>query len=307
MPGSDGVLKYGDGNPRAIAAAHANFVGAQMQGLSLCTTPIELLSNDGSDTIISRATGFFCRRGGRLVLVTNHHVVSGRNALTGEPLSDKGYFPKRIRYYGANIVTQEPHVHFSRPPYVLDLERDFQELLENPPLINGLEVDVWAVPIVPGSIFEKDPKRTGFVGAAIASCVLDDHLGPPIVTEAGSDCFLLGYPLANYAGLMPPVWKRGSLASEPILGVDNRPMFLIDAAVTSSMSGSPVIRRVVTFAADDREVGALREFTSFDLIGVYAGRLQSMALERVNLGYAWHKSLIDGVLAHYDYGLLVPS
>jgi hypothetical protein len=301
----DGVLRYGEGSPGGLG--QANFAHGRMQGLSLCTTPIELLSNDGKDTIISRGTGFFCRRAGRPVLVTNYHVVSGRNARTGEPLSSMRYFPKRVRYYGATISIEPPHVRISRVAWVLEFDEALQDALRTPPQVDGNSVDVWAMPAMPGSIFERDATRSGFQGAAAASCVLDDHLGPPILTEAGSDCFLLGYPLANYAGLMPPIWKRGSLASEPIIGVDGRPIFLVDAAVTSSMSGSPVVRRVVTFAADNRDIGALQEFTSFDLIGVYAGRLQGAALEGVNLGYAWHKSLIDGVLAYYGYGDPTPT
>ncbi|MBO9558794.1 MAG: hypothetical protein J7515_09435 [Caulobacter sp.] len=193
-------------------------------------------------------------------------------------------------------------MRFERFHCIMEFDDALQEQLTKPPLVDGAPVDVWAVPVVPGSIFEKDSTRTGFDQAASLSCVIDDYLGPPIATEVGSDCLLLGYPLANYAGFIPPIWKRGSIASEPLLGVDDRPMFLIDAAVTSSMSGSPVLRRIVTFAAQDKDAGVLREFASFNLIGVYAGRLQSRALDAVNLGYAWHQSLIDGVITHYGYG-----
>ena len=40
------------------------------------------------------------------------------------------------------------------------------------------------------------------------------------------------------------------------------------------MWGSPT-RRVITFAAENRDIGAIQEFASFDLVGVYAGPLQN--------------------------------
>lgn len=99
-------------------------------------------------------------------------------------------------------------------------------------------------------VFEKDANRSGFQGASTTTCFLNDNIFKPIVTNVGDDCFILGYPLRNYEGLMLPIWKRGSLASETPLGLEGRPIFLVDAATTAGMSGSPIIRRVVTITAD---------------------------------------------------------
>lgn len=304
---SDGVLRYGGGDLPDPKSVRSTFGTADLHPLSLCTTPIELLSNDGADAVIGRGTGFFVRRRGRPHLVTNYHVVSGRNPFNSELISPMGYLPKRIRYFGTSIVNEPPFVTINRIGWILELDEQHQEMLSKPPVVDGVGVDVWAIPIQPAALIERDKSRSGFKGASLVSSILDDHLGPPVVSHAGSECMLLGYPLSNYNGFFPPIWKRGSLASEPLIGVDGRPIFLIDASTTPSMSGSPVIRRVITFAADNRDIGAIQEFSSYSLLGVYAGRLQSANMERVNLGYAWRKAVIDAVLDHYKYGDWTPA
>ncbi len=77
-------------------------------------------------------------------------------------------------------------------------------------------------------------------------------------------------------------------------------MFLIDSATTSGMSGSPILRRVSTFTADNKELGALQEFHALEFIGVYAGRLQSADLAATNLGYGWYQVLIPEVVKQYQ-------
>jgi hypothetical protein len=60
--------------------------------------------------------------------------------------------------------------------------------------------------------------------------------------EIGMEVFILGYPFeiklpAN------PVWKRGSIASEPQLVRMMADYMLVDTASRPGMSGAPVIRR----------------------------------------------------------------
>lgn len=216
---TDGVLKYGGSGSGTVSVApgHDNFIGAAFNGLSLSCTPIELLANDGSDTVVATATGFFWRRNGQSYLVTNWHVVSGRNSFTGK-LTPSGYVPEQIRFFGMSVSTSAGVVRFRRQRWTLSWATDMIELLSKPPEADGQTLDIWGVPISDGVVFGRDPSRTGFRGAAEATCFLNDHVGARIVTNAGDDCFILGYPLQNYDGLMPPIWKRGSIASETPLG-----------------------------------------------------------------------------------------
>ena len=79
----DGILKYGGGDTGSASNGNANFAGGFFNGLSFCCTPIELLANDGTDGVTGTATGFFWLKDGQAYLVTNWHVVTGRNAFTG--------------------------------------------------------------------------------------------------------------------------------------------------------------------------------------------------------------------------------
>src|SRR5690606_7547831 len=57
----------------------------------------------------------------------------------------------------------------------------------------------------------------------------------------GDDCFVIGYPFDNFQPLGLPIWKRASIASEPLLNVDQLPKILVDTATRPGLSGSPVI------------------------------------------------------------------
>lgn len=296
----NGVLRYGGSASSPVMPVGANFVGAGMNMLSLGCTPIELLSNDGNDVVIGTATGFFWKRNAQPFLVTNWHVVSGRNSFT-EELNPKGFIPRKLRFYGFSVATSSGVVTFKRVRWELRWDENMVELLSKPPQYAGQSIDIWGTPIPPEAVFGKEPTRTGFKGAEEATCFLSDHDGQRIVTNVGDDCFVLGYPLKNYDGLMPPIWKRGSIASETVIGVDGRPIFLVDAATTEGMSGSPIIRKAITITADNKDIGAIQEFSTYELVGVYAGRLESSDLAVVGLGYGWHRTMIDVALDQYNF------
>src|SRR3546814_14653887 len=103
-----------------------------------------------------------------------------------------------------------------------------------------------------------------------------------------------------------PIWKRGSLASDSNVSMNRSPAFLVDSAVTSSMSGSPVLRR---FGSKSRisESGTIVETASYNLIGAYAGRLQRADLEQTNLGSACYPSWIEAVFYAYASTFVVQN
>ena len=50
-----------------------------------------------------------------------------------------------------------------------------------------------------------------------------------------------------FGGAMFPIWKRGSIASEPEIPIDGKPMFYIDTATRQGMSGAPVFAQTSGF------------------------------------------------------------
>lgn len=293
---NNGILKYGIQNRTGVEI----FSGSAFNALSFCCTPIELLANDGSDSVISTATGFFWQINDQPYLITNWHVISGRNPFTGD-LNSSGYIPTRLKFYGLSVSTNGKEINFSRRAWALDWNDELSKKFEKPPNFHDQAIDIWAIPIQKECVFGRDASRTGFNGSEFISCFVNDYKGDNITTNVSDDCFILGYPLTNYDGLMPPIWKRGSIASETPLGIDGRPIFLVDAATTPGMSGSPIFRKITTLTAKNVNDDLIQEFSSFKLIGVYAGRLENKSLERVNIGYGWHCTMINAAIAYYGY------
>lgn len=292
------VIGYGSPDTELIDLALANFDGASFAPLSFCTTPVELLSLDGKETRISHATGFYWRQAGLDFVVTNWHVLAGRSPFTGELLDRvNAFIPRRIRVHGWRIVAHvPPRIEVQRTAWVVDLQDHGMELFADPPRIDGRVVDVAAVPIPPGFALERAGELGGAYGTLKVHVNLVDQ--DRIASLAGDECVLLGYPLGQYSGLMFPIWKRGSLATETNLGVDGSPAFLIDAATSPAMSGSPIFRRVFGPVQLDPETKTVSQMRGFQFSGVYGGRLLSSDLASTNLGYGWFGNQVDGAVAN---------
>jgi len=121
------------------------------------------------------------------------------------------------------------------------------------------------------------------------------------------DVFILGYPLNLTGNYELPIWKRGSVATEPSLDLDALPMFLIDTATRPGMSGSPVIMQRSGFHMKGKElntndlIGTIRTF-----VGVYSCRLGTSNQVEAQLGIVWKPNVIEeiingGVIGSIDF------
>jgi hypothetical protein len=106
--------------------------------------------------------------------------------------------------------------------------------------------------------------------------------------EPGLDVYLLGYPKGMTGGGLFPIWKRGSIATEPDIDVDNLPKVLIDTATREGMSGAPVVAQIVgcwapegATHADQNVIGRGRR-----ILGLYSGRVGDDEF-RAQLGTVW--------------------
>jgi Trypsin-like peptidase domain len=215
------------------------------------------------ETDLGAASGFFWQHGEDNFLITNWHVIAGRDANSGQPLKDHGGVPDRFTFTyrpvtgGIEVLT-----------VTVGLGHD-RGWLVHPK--HGRAVDVVAIPL---------PKVVGWEGRAINRLASEE-----MAVEVGRDAFVLGYPFGNTpAGL--PIWKRASLASEPGLMDLEKEYYLIDTASRPGMSGAPVILRA--FDGGKTRSGTLRfgqDLTS--LYGVYAGRLVSQDPNDLQLGRVW--------------------
>jgi hypothetical protein len=253
--------------------------------LSLIAVPIALYFRK---TCISNATAFVWSRHGQYYLITNWHVLSGRNSRTGENLHKCGAWPNKLRAQFSSKSTSN----------------FWKESIEIPLLDSDDRARWLAHPLRPPGNPNKLPleETTGLrEGVDVVALKLDVgdlmqnsfnpanvHANDTLPIEIGMEVFILGYPFGAEPPAFP-VWKRGSIASEPALVKFVSGFYLVDTASRPGMSGSPVILRS---RVNGREVGG-RPRDKF--LGVYSGRFEATK-DEAQIGRVWHESLIDDII-----------
>ncbi len=219
------------------------------------------------EDILSHATGFFYV--GILDgqphhwLVTNWHVLCGRNADDPEIiLSSTGLVPTHLSV-DFLLKAGEPEYR-GRESEALFAEVRISLYDPNGHAIwwqHRLKNEIDVAVLEPGSALDRS-----------AFTAVNGNNQNDMAVEIGNEVFILGYPLAYSHFMNTPIWKRGSIASEPHLKVEGtKERVVIDATTRTGMSGGPVFMRAKThYAADDGSIKAMRNATRF--IGIYASR-----------------------------------
>ena len=158
--------------------------------------------------------------------------------------------------------------------------------LEHP---EGKEVDVVAIPI-----------DLGVPDEAIISYINKQNYELDWLPDVGDDCLIIGHPEGFSGPLDTPVWKRGSVASLPLLDYDDKPVFLLDTIGNRGLSGAAVVGRGTGIF--DKNSGANLSSdavigTWFNFVGIYAGRISDSGIGS-QLGRVWKRSVIDEIFEH---------
>jgi hypothetical protein len=273
-----------------------------LDAVSFCVTPITSLLGDVE---LSEATAFFysdiISNPPGLWLVSNWHVFSGRHiSHPNKALKDNGAIPNRIKIQVMKLL----------PNDVVELHYQFANLYD----ANGKaiwfqhrsksEVDVAAINLGQGL---KDFEVAG----------INKKARYDMKIEIGNDVFILGYPLGFSHFIKTPIWKRGSIASEPHAETpESRNRIVIDATTRSGMSGSPVILREKTHYIS--ESGEIRQHMNASrFLGVYSSRpsfraktspIDGLEDVRTELGYVYKAGCIEQIVRDGipgpDYGQL---
>ncbi|WAJ28027.1 hypothetical protein [Antarcticirhabdus aurantiaca] len=255
---------------------------------SLSSTPVHQLSNDGEDSIVSHGSGFLWRHAGTIFLVSARHVITGRDPFLNQLMSPTGFIPRRFQIFPAIEVDQG---QFVRSDVVLEIDPDGERSWAEDPEFSALRTDIAAIPIP----FDHNYN---------VICLNDapDNFDN-LLTNVGFDCSILGYPHPSPGGLMTPVWRRGAFASEPLLPVDNKPMFLVDALTSPGFSGAAVFRTHVGPAPVPTPDGTIRvmidRILTRSFVGVYAGRLQHRHFGG-EVPFVFYGNRIPIIMDHYS-------
>jgi len=239
---------------------------ANVEQLSFSTVRLMSLRNDIE---LGPATGFFYsgifdgRR--NYWLVTNWHVLAGRNADQPERvLHSQGALPNKLRMI-LPLSFDQPEYN-DRNTEIL-AEEQFLSLYDEAGHAlwyqhsRKNEVDVAVVNL-----------GNAFVGRFHLVGVNELSTHQDMAIEIGNEVFILGYPLGLTHFANTPIWKRGSIASEPhIETAETKFRVVIDSTTRGGMSGGPVIMRSKThYLSEKGQITECKNATRW--IGVYASR-----------------------------------
>lgn len=218
------------------------------------------------DAELATATAFVITYCGRPYLVTNWHVVAGRNPEDGRALSDTGAVPDRLAVM--HHIANAPG-HWERRTHMLYDDGGDPLWLEHP--VHGRSVDVVALPI---------PEQID--GLRFFPYDLDNP-GPRIVFGPSNAVSIIGFPFGLSGGGGLGVWMQGTLATEPSVEYREMPLLLVDSRTRTGQSGSPVILyRTDGYTTED---GSMIDngVPATRFIGVYSGRINKES----DLGRVW--------------------
>lgn len=251
----------------------------KLDRLSYTAIPLRLMIGDIERSI---ATGFYVRYEKKVYLITNWHVVTGVSA------EDKYLRADRPRYINYPMLKhRQPFVKWER----LNTQLYFDEEMKKPtwfihPTL-GEKVDVIAIEL--GIEFDNDMLY-------INEYPFDDQ-----AALIADDVFILGFPYGNKGEGNFPIWKRGSIATEPDIDLNGLPKMYIDTASREGMSGSPVIlrRQGIHNLKEGKLVGESLIGEVQNFVGVYSGRIvnpDDKSNLEAQLGIVWKASVIQEIV-----------
>ena len=229
------------------------------------------------------ATAFVWQKNENDYLVTNWHVMSGRDVHTGQPLHKLGAIPDSITI--RCLITSDEHENakgIGEKTFSLVDENGCNLWLQH---IQGQKIDVAVLPIEKTiNQFMRQPLCIN-----IGACNM--------VYGVGDDVFILGFPRGLTKQFTFPIWKRGSIASEPRVPLDDdMPAFLVDSATREGMSGSPVFARKSGAVFFENHSMRSDGQVYMRFLGIYSGRYGADDEFTAQLGLVWHSHLIDEII-----------
>ncbi len=248
---------------------------------SVSVVPLEILSSTGQ--CLANATGFFYSYGNNIYLVTNWHVLSGRDSQTGQPRHSSGAIPHSLSF---PLIRTENFLNdcYSHSELLIN-EQDQNSWLQEKDF--GQKVDVAVLKLN----IDKSKFANGVVN--LSSGVTGD-----LDVAVGIDVFVLGYPRNQTKQHNIPVWKKASIASEPNYPLNNQDeVFLIDCATREGMSGAPVIARQLGICSNIDGELVLRPGVHSKFLGVYSGRYTGDDLQEMQLGIVWKQEHINNIIS----------
>ena len=290
-------------------------IGAKRKTSPYSQSPFQILVRDSDGSTLSSATAFYFESGGEWFLITNWHVVSGRNFLTGKRLDTVGEPLSLVLKLATYDWDECKDGEFVVAPHDMALyEGENPVWLEHPAL--GHQCDVVAI--------RTERPETCPKSMHNAANLISTRPNSNIPIKPGGDVFIIGFPTSISVGFGLPLWKSGYIASEPRYDVDvggklrefggmvggtRIPAFFVDAQTRKGMSGSPVFARYYgtwdmndPYATVDFDDPGFRDRDDVALwsegvrfVGCYSGRIVGDDVADAALGLCWREEVIETI------------
>lgn len=234
------------------------------------------------DIELGTATGFqinYCQG----YLVTNWHVVSGRNFITNDCLDKNATIPNKLIVKYKKYIDDINYKWLEDTINLYDLEG--KKIWYEHPNFNS-KVDVVVIPMNENSNYSHYKDKFN-IYTEYEVCVTEN-------------VFVLGFPLGfTVKSKDEPhaIWTSGTVASDPSLGLNiggiDLPAFLIDSKTRPGQSGSAVIYYNES-GLDKHFNGGIAVWGSpiTKEIGIYSGRIHKDS----DLGYVWKWKVIKDII-----------
>ncbi|WP_179593317.1 trypsin-like peptidase domain-containing protein [Cupriavidus plantarum] len=234
-----------------------------------------------NDLPLAAATGFIVQGISGQLLITNRHVVTGRDNQTELPLDAHASIPNRIAITHVSAVDPIAWTETIEDLY-LDENDETPRWIEHPHWKN--KADVVALPLSVKGVKNVAPYDIGAMNADIL-------VGP----TAGIS--VIGFPFGKTASDNLAIWSTGFMASEHGANYENLPVFLISCHTRSGQSGSPVVAYRTGSFLDSAGSFAITNGRVVRFLGVYSGRIHRDS----DIGMVWKKEVVHEIITAAGY------
>jgi hypothetical protein len=246
--------------------------------LTQAVTRVELICEG---QLVGVATGFYLKHATQWYLVTNWHVLAGRDHVSGQPTRADGAVPTAIRIFRVELTPSA----LEWKPSVCELGSISLETalwFQHPNF--GQDADLAVLPV--------NQEAVGKAKNILDPTGHDESMW----IDLGQEVFLPGYPLGLTGGGLFPIWKRASIASSLEWGEGVKTRFLVDTATRQGMSGAPCFAfGRPHYHSIDRATNKMTRIErplAWRWLGVYSGRRNPSDGFEAQLGVVWREGLV---------------
>ncbi len=227
------------------------------------------------NNLMGTATGFLWKDdpSSQYYLVTNYHVLSGKEPDSGKILDSKGRTPSSIRVFHNSSKLGE-----WKPTDYSVVDKDGKPKWKEHPTF-GSKVDVVLLAID--------------LPSDVACYAINEQEWVDLQLRPAENVSIIGFPHGQTAGGLFGIWQTGYIASEPEIDFSGLPCLLVDSKAWPGNSGSPVIARRYGFWSTKDGNQGMGDGTSSatDFIGIFSG-----SLGKAEMKFIWKRSVIEDIL-----------